>query len=589
MHLNKIKRLLRFIGRQGQTWLFLGTSSALLLGTVEYGVAGFIQLLMVNIGLMDASKLPEFAQPFADIGMLSVCLILVGIGVVKATAQFLTKQSSSTFNSIINNRLRLITLYEILIGRNDKFIPASEINLRFSEIFPKAGNFVSALTNCLVASGQTFLMFCGMMVLAWRETLIGLVGLFFIALIVKKFQNRIYAVARGVVVEQEHITKGIERISRNWLFVRISRTQNFEYEKAVNQVLRYFNHLSRSDLFTKLSANLPPLLGTILLAVIIYISQKYFTTKETNLLAFLYLFIRFVQQMSGLVDGIGGTKTYYPQFIKSFELFESFSENEMKKALDPTSDMYVFKEKKHDYKTLGSRVLENNVELEEIPSIEVSDMGFQWSPDGEKIFENFSLSIEAKTSIGISGHSGCGKSTLLMLLLGIVRPSSGCVKVGGLDANVFLEKYGHQIGYVGADPFLIHGTIRENLLYGKNGVNVDDDALWEALEKARLDQAIKGMNEGLNYCLSENGDGLSSGQKQRLSIARALLRNPKLLILDEASANLDNATEHEIAKTLKEISKECTLVIVSHRAGLIKYVDNELKLDELQNKRMQNA
>ncbi|OFZ16574.1 MAG: hypothetical protein A2X86_12320 [Bdellovibrionales bacterium GWA2_49_15] len=575
-----ILKVLKLIGRQGLFWLSLGLLASFLIGFVEYGIAAVMQLLMATIGLFPVTNLPAQVQPYATKDITFVCMLLVLIGILRSVGQFFSQQSSHYFNNIVYTRLRLLTLYEMLIERNHKFIPASEIQLRFSEIFPKAGSFVSSVTTFLVTLTQIIFMFGGMVYLAWKETFVGMIGLLFIGLLVKVFQHKIFAVAKKVVFEQSEISKGIERTTRNWLFIRISNTQKLEYIKIINQILRYFNHASRMGLFTKIGTNLPQILGTTLLAFIIFCGQKYFGTKNTNLLAFLYLFMRFVSYISSLVDSIGNATSFYPQFKISLDLFSTFNDEQVAEAFRPSARMYIINELRDTFE-LPNNDNEQKISNGELqaPAVRLEHVDFRWDSASENTLTDIDLVVGKNESLGITGPSGCGKSTLLMLILGIINPSKGRVLVGEQDAAQYLKNFGHRIGHVGADAFLIEGTIRDNLTYGLKNQNLGDEVLWEALEKARLAQTLRQTQLGLDYRLNENGDGLSSGQKQRLSIARALLRKPTLLILDEASANLDNKTEEEIALTLKDISKECTVVIVSHREGLIKYVDKKIKLD----------
>ncbi len=582
MRKSTILKILKLIGKQGLFWLSLGILASFLIGFVEYGIAAIMQLLMATIGLFPVVNLPTILQPLATRDISFICILLVLIGIFRSIGQFFSQQSSHYFNTIVYTRLRLLTLYEMLIERNHKFIPASEIQLRFSEIFPKAGSFVSNATTFIVTFTQIIFMLGGMVYLAWKETLVGVIGLLFIGLLVKIFQHKIYDVAKKVIFEQSEISKGIERTTRNWLFIRISNTQKLEYVKIINQILRYFNHSSRMGLFTKIGTNLPQILGTTLLAFIIFCGQKYFGTKNTNLLAFLYLFMRFVSYISSLVDSLGNATSFYPQFKISLDLFSTFNDEQIAEAFKPTSKMYIINELQDTFQLPidDDQQIMANGDIQ-APIVQLDHVDFRWESALENTLTDLNLVVGKNESLGITGPSGCGKSTLLMLILGIINPSKGRVLIDGQNASQYLKSLGHRIGHVGADAFLIEGTLRDNLTYGLKNQNVGDEVIWNALEKAQLAQTIRQKNFGLDYRLNENGDGLSSGQKQRLSIARALLRKPTLLILDEASANLDNKTEEEIALTLKDISKDCTVIIVSHREGLLKYVDKKIKLDRL--------
>jgi ABC-type bacteriocin/lantibiotic exporter with double-glycine peptidase domain len=166
---------------------------------------------------------------------------------------------------------------------------------------------------------------------------------------------------------------------------------------------------------------------------------------------------------------------------------------------------------------------------------------------------------------------------LLSLLLGVLEPSRGRVTINGNDASEFFEKFDVPMGYVGAEPFLLEGSLRENLLYGSSE-EVEDKALWEALEKAELAATVRELPGQLEYALTENSEGLSTGQKQRLSLARALVQKPLLLFLDEASANLDVDTESAIADSIRFLKGECTVLVISHRHGMLQHADTLIEL-----------
>jgi ABC-type multidrug transport system fused ATPase/permease subunit len=161
--------------------------------------------------------------------------------------------------------------------------------------------------------------------------------------------------------------------------------------------------------------------------------------------------------------------------------------------------------------------------------------------------------------------------------MGLVQPQLGAISIAGLKPEKYFTAPGVALGYVGAEPYLIHGTVRENLLYG-NTRNIDDSEIFEMLKKVQLGSWFNSLKSPLEHALSENGEGLSTGQKQRLMFARALLRKPQVLILDEISANLDTATEAELASLMSTLRGQCTTVVVSHRPGLIRNIDNRLIL-----------
>ena len=154
--------------------------------------------------------------------------------------------------------------------------------------------------------------------------------------------------------------------------------------------------------------------------------------------------------------------------------------------------------------------------------------------------------------------------------------SNGSVKISGVPAEEFLNQHSERIGFVSAEPLLIEGSIKDNIRYGLKFEPTDQE-YEQVLQAASMTEFIKELPDGLEHKINESGAGLSAGQKQRLGLARALIRKPVLLILDEISANLDVATEKEIAESILRY-KNTTVIIVSHRPEALKHVDRVIDL-----------
>jgi ABC-type bacteriocin/lantibiotic exporter with double-glycine peptidase domain len=212
------------------------------------------------------------------------------------------------------------------------------------------------------------------------------------------------------------------------------------------------------------------------------------------------------------------------------------------------------------------------VALQSAPSLHIENLSYRYPGGDAVVFDGLNLDVPAGTCLGIVGHSGAGKSTLLALVLGILEPSGGKLWFD-VDSQSFMPRSARiPLGYVGAEPFLIAGTVAENLLYGASE-NFSKEQMIGALINAGFADDAHDWNKFLQSPISEDGEGLSTGQKQRLCLARALLVNPKLLVLDEVSANLDVQAEEKIAEYVKRLKGRCTVIIVSHRPGMLKACD----------------
>lgn len=204
--------------------------------------------------------------------------------------------------------------------------------------------------------------------------------------------------------------------------------------------------------------------------------------------------------------------------------------------------------------------------------LQVSHVTFGY-PNGEgTVLNHVDLKVEKGQSIALIGPSGAGKTTLADLILGLLKPSEGKILMDGMDIEA-LEDWSSIIGYVPQTMYLIDDTIKYNIAFGEQEKDIDEDRVWEALRIAQLDTYIRGLKDGIHTKVGELGVRFSGGQRQRLAIARALYRNPDILVLDEATAALDNETESEVMRAIEALQGYKTLIIVAHRLTTVRKCD----------------
>lgn len=197
---------------------------------------------------------------------------------------------------------------------------------------------------------------------------------------------------------------------------------------------------------------------------------------------------------------------------------------------------------------------------------------------GRSVFRNVDLEIRAGDTVAVVGPSGTGKTTLCSLLPRFYEIEAGSITIDGIDIrDMTLVSLRSQIGIVQQDVFLFGGSIRDNIVYGRLGASEAD--ILEAARRARLDDMIAAMPDGLDTVIGERGVKLSGGQKQRLAIARMFLKNPPILILDEATSALDTRTEREIQRSLEELSRGRTTLVIAHRLATIRNADRIVVVD----------
>lgn len=221
----------------------------------------------------------------------------------------------------------------------------------------------------------------------------------------------------------------------------------------------------------------------------------------------------------------------------------------------------------------------NPIELKDVKgNIEIENVSFTYEDDNE-VFKNLSLSVEAGKTVALVGPSGGGKTTLCNLIPRFFDFEEGDIKIDGISVkDVSLNSLRTNIGVVAQDVFLFTGTIKENIIIGKSGAT--DKEVIDSCKKARIHDFIMTLPNGYDTYVGERGIKLSGGQKQRISIARIFLKNPPIMILDEATSALDNVTEQEIQKSLEELGKDRTNLVVAHRLSTIQSADEIIVLTQ---------
>ena len=202
----------------------------------------------------------------------------------------------------------------------------------------------------------------------------------------------------------------------------------------------------------------------------------------------------------------------------------------------------------------------------------LSDVRFTYPQRSEAALQGVDLVLPMGTTLGIAGASGAGKTTLVDLVLGLLVPSQGSIKLDGVDLEDVLLDWRSRVGYVPQDVSLFDGTVAQNVALTWSG-DVDRDKVREALQRAQLWDTIEQRPGGIDARIGDRGMALSGGQRQRLGIARALYGDPLVLVMDEATSALDTKTESDVAFAIRSLRGQVTIVSVAHRLSTIRDSD----------------
>jgi ABC-type multidrug transport system fused ATPase/permease subunit len=251
---------------------------------------------------------------------------------------------------------------------------------------------------------------------------------------------------------------------------------------------------------------------------------------------------------------------------------------QLQKTVGATERVIELLDEKHE--DISIELRQGIVDKKIVGIIEFVNIQFSYPSRKEvEVLKGLSFKANKGEKIAIVGPSGAGKSTIASLLLRFYNPDAGEISFDGVNANEYsLSDIRNQIAIVPQDVLLFGGTIRENICYGK--ITATDEEIFEAARKANAHEFISSFPEGYQTVVGERGIKLSGGQRQRIAIARALLKNPSILILDEATSSLDSESERLVQEALQLLMKDRTSVIIAHRLSTIREADQIIVVDD---------
>lgn len=243
------------------------------------------------------------------------------------------------------------------------------------------------------------------------------------------------------------------------------------------------------------------------------------------------------------------------------------------------ANVYNIMKDADEYEKHYAKYAEEHDEVRESDILQFDDkltiQNVVWQYENQKVpvLTDTTLEIKKGQSIALIGASGAGKTTLADIILGLLHPQKGTVLMDGIDVYAMPKTWARIVGYVPQSVFLIDDTVRNNIAFGLPAELIRDEMIWDALERAQLKQFIAELPNGLDTIVGERGVKFSGGQRQRIAIARALYNRPEILILDEATAALDNETETAVMESIDALQGQITMIIVAHRLTTIRNCD----------------
>lgn len=433
------------------------------------------------------------------------------------------------------------------------------------------GDIVSRIINDAEAIGEGIFhfftqMFSGVTMILGSIILIGLLNfkimiivllltpiLIFTAWLITKFSYKSF---RNYANFQGNILGFTEEMISNQFVVNAFNYQNFAIKKFKKINKEMYDYGVKSQFISSL-ANPSIRFVSWLIYAAVGTAGAYFSVKYASL----------------TIGGISSILIYTAQYTRPFTDIMGII-TEIQSALAALNRdvelLYEITSKTENFR--GKKV---NIQKGEV---KIENVFFSYKP-GTPIIENFNLNINSGEKIALVGHTGCGKSTIINLLMRFYAPDSGDIKIDGISINKLdLNELRKTYGMVLQDTWLYMASIRDNIAYGKPNASLDD--IMKAADMANAHNFIIKLKNGYDTLLSESGNGISQGQKQLISIARVMLIQPKILLLDEATGNIDTRTELKVQNAFNKLMRGKTCIIVAHRLSTIKNADRIVVMDK---------
>jgi len=530
---------------------FFSFFSAILTSFSVYIVASLLQVFSSLIGFIDSTDLPYYYSFLVNDVVLFFSTFFLAV-LLQGFGLFIQSYINQIFAETFIFEMKNIFLSKVFNSNYYSPIDLGSTSNLITEVIPKSASYVTSLVRFFTLLIQVILLGSLCVYSMPFEFLTTLFILSLIFPIVFYFNKKSRIIGSQLISASHVLNTSIITSIKNFLFISILGRNDSTSNSIIDSARIYLSKFRNATFYYALSNTLPHSFSIIIVVFVFYYFSSIGSTAPL-LISLFYLLYRFSSDLSNTLAITTSLNSYKPNFDYLYSLFNSLDDS--------------FPKKQHTF----SSSLPNF-------DLKVSRLSFSFNNSFPYLFSDIDFEILPGEIFLIKGYSGSGKSTLLMILLGILYPSRGTVKWGGVDAHLLgSSNFRSNLGYVGPEPFLIHGTIRDNLLYGKDTVYSDQELL-ASCELANADEFISSSSMGLDSFLSESGEGLSMGQKQRLCLARSLLGTPKILILDEFTANLDKSTELSLVNNLSRLSKSVTIIVSTHSDAFDEISDKSLIL-----------
>ena len=481
--------------------------------------------------------------------------VLTGLIFITAVIHQLLEYTARIKTSYIfrnsTHKLRQLILGKYLIFKkaffdNNNYSYLQTLILDFPE---KIFNIFILLRKYLTIFFVQFFYCILILLISWKMTVFLLIAFLILHMGILRIYKHIQKASNQAIVAIKQINQKVYNILTCMPLIRVYQQEQNEYHTFSEQSKSIANIEIIMD---KKSLLVQPLQRIFMLSLLILLSvyiSKLIANKEISIsevLIYLYL----IREISVNMEIFNRFKSNFAKVTGHIEAVRWIFKN---------NESYIIKDHKQEFKSLSH-------------GIEIRNLTFAYEPE-RPVLRNINLSIKKNEMTAIVGTSGSGKSTLIQLLLCFYSSPDNCIFFDGTDINFLnISSLMDHIAYISQNSLLFHDTLKNNIIYGLTK-SISDDFFESVIIKAKLSQLIESLPNGMDTIIGDQGVKLSGGEKQRVSIARAMLKQAEILILDEATSSLDSENEKLIQEAIKELITDRTTIVIAHRLSTIQAAD----------------
>jgi ABC-type multidrug transport system fused ATPase/permease subunit len=503
-----------------------------------------------------------------DYALFGLTCLLSGYLIKNSFLAFFAYAEANFINKV--RKFTAVSLFKFYIGQDIKYHVAHHSSKLINNVTKENQLFINSIIHYIILINES-VIFIGITIflLLYQTKLFLILFMIFssVVLIYSFFtSNKIVKFGHSRQENDKLTIKQLQESLQGIREIKIYNSEKFLVNIFKNISENIYNLTRKSDLLQKLPKLILEFSAVLAISVIILISLKdnLDESQVTTILGVLALAtIRLLPSITKIFYAYQRLKFVYPSvelISKEFEEMHNFKLKIRKNISVSKSDF-------------NTNILLNN-------SIKVEKISFKYEQKSKKelLFKNLSCEIKKGEITGLVGASGSGKSTLIDLIMGLQTPLSGKILVDNKDINKELSSWQKNISYVPQSIFLIDDTIRGNIAFGEESGQIDNPKLESSILNSELKSFLADLPDGLDTLIGESGSKLSGGQKKRIILARALYKNPNLLVLDETTSSIDSESEEKIMETLQRIKNKIAIIIISHQDNLSQYFDTIYKL-----------